>query len=273
MNLSLEELLLEIKKWYNGYSWNAKDFVYNPFSFLSFLEQKSFKNFWFSTGTPTFLTKLLVRNQQYALNNLIAGSNSFETSNLANLDFTSVLLQTGYLTLKQDEGFGMYSLDFPNLEVQDSFSQYLLAEYTHQYSGQIQSLVFQLYKSLKELKITDFMSILKTLFSSIPSEIFLSRREAYYHSIIFLTLKLLGFFILSEVRHAKGRLDAIVFFPNTIFIFEFKLNKSPAIAIAQIKEKGYANPFLKDGKSIYLIGINLNSDNKDELEYATEQLL
>lgn len=126
---SKEQLLEEIKKRYNGYSWDAQNFVYNPYSILSFFQHKKFDNYWFSTGTPTFLTKLLKKGFYYDLKNVNVGHTSFDTSDLGNLDYISVLFQTGYLTIKEDIGFEMYSLDFPNTEVADAFNQFLLAEF------------------------------------------------------------------------------------------------------------------------------------------------
>ncbi len=272
LELTEKELLEKVKYWYNGYSWDAKSTVYNPFSVQNFLLQEKFSNFWFSTGTPTFLTKILHEDFNYNLKNIEAGSESFDTHKLDKLNIIALLFQTGYLTIKEDLGFGIYLLDYPNLEVRDSLSRFMISDLANQDVGNIHPLVFRLYRALKKADFEEFFDIFKTLFASIPYAIFIANSENYYNSIIFLTLNLLGFFVKSEVMHNKGRLDIIVEFDDKIIIIEFKLDKSAQIALQQIKDKGYANPFLQAQKTIYLIGVNLKKEEKNIGEYIVEIL-
>ncbi len=269
-NKSKEQLLEEIRKRYNGYSWDAQNFVYNPYSILSFFQHKKFDNYWFSTGTPTFLTKLLKKGFQYDLKNINVGHTSFDTSDLGNLDYVSVLFQTGYLTIKEDVGFEMYRLDFPNTEVADAFNQFLLAEYADLQPTRMQPLVFNLFNALKTNNFNEVKIIFNALFAAIPQDYFIENREKFYHAICFLALRLLGYFTQIEINSGRGKLDCIVFIENKIFLFEFKLDQTREKAIAQIKERNYHAPYLGQGKQIYLIGVNLVSEQREMEDFLIE---
>ena len=267
-----DNLLKEIKYRYNGYSWDARNFVYNPYSISSFFQYKKFDNYWFATGTPTFLTKLLKKGFHYELKNITAGFNSFDTSNLSNLAYVPILFQTGYLTLKEDIGYEMFSLDFPNSEVKDAFNQFLLAEYAYQQPAEMQSVVFNLFQNLKSANFEEVKAIFNALFASIPNDYFLENREKYYHAIVFLTLRLLGYFTQIEINSSKGRLDCIVFIDHQIFLFEFKLDKSAKEALEQIKAKKYFAPYIGQQKEIYLIGVNMVSNQKEGEDFSMEKV-
>ncbi|TAH18271.1 MAG: AAA family ATPase [Cytophagales bacterium] len=270
-NKSKAQLLDEIRKRYNGYSWDAQNFVYNPYSILSFFQHKKFDNYWFSTGTPTFLTKLLKKGFHYELKNINVGHASFDSSDLKNLDYVSVLFQTGYLTIKEDVGFEMYRLDFPNTEVRDAFNQFLLVEYADLQPTRMQPLVFNLYNALKSTNFEEVRIIFNALFAAIPRDYFLENREKFYHAICFLTLRLLGYFTQIEINSGRERLDCIVFLENKVFLFEFKLDQSSQRAMEQIKERNYFAPYLGQGKEIYLIGVNMMSEHKEIEDFLIEQ--
>ncbi len=122
LNFSEEELLLKVKEWYNGYSWDGKNFVYNPFSILNFFKKRAFHNFWFHTATPSFLIKLLKEKPYYQFDNLEVGEAAFESFELDNIDVVALLFQTGYLTIKSVDEFHIYTLGYPNREVRQSMS-------------------------------------------------------------------------------------------------------------------------------------------------------
>ena len=126
-----ESLLELIKEWYNGYSWDGKHFVYNPFSILSFFDAGQFHNFWFSTGTPTFLIQQLTSCNFYEVGTAEVGQVAFDSFDIEHIEIYSLLFQTGYLTMKSVEPFGLYVLDYPNREVKDSMLQYLVAGFNH----------------------------------------------------------------------------------------------------------------------------------------------
>jgi hypothetical protein len=273
-NFTSIELLEQIKLRYNGYSWTGKtdETVYNPFSILSFFEIEKFDNFWFATGTPTFLTKILHNKFKFELKDIEVSSISFDTNSLRTFDDIALLFQTGYLTITKDLGFGMYQLNYPNLEVRNSMMQFMLADFSQNHVGHIQPVIYRLYKSLlpEEPDFEEFFENIKTLFATIPYPIFIENSEKYYHSVIFLTLSLLDYFTQAEVMHNKGRLDVVVHLPTKIVIMEFKLNQTAQIALQQIKDKGYANPFLKTGKTVYLVGVNMEAEQKNITEYLVE---
>ena len=121
-----------IREWYNGYSFDGKTFLYNPFSILSFFADRDFRNYWFASGTPTFLIDLMRERSFYAFEQQQVGLSAFEAYDLENLETIPLLFQTGYLTIKEyDREHYLYTLDYPNREVKDSMLQYLLGAYTN----------------------------------------------------------------------------------------------------------------------------------------------
>ena len=122
-----EELLAEIKKWYNGYSWNAKTFLYNPYSILSYFDFGEFRNFWFETGTPTFLLKLMDKQKMVKIENLEAGNMALSSNNSEYFQLTPLLFETGYLSIKRKKENDLYILDYPNLEVSNAMQKNIMA--------------------------------------------------------------------------------------------------------------------------------------------------
>ncbi|MGB3851866.1 MAG: AAA family ATPase [Tunicatimonas sp.] len=257
-----DALLQQIKKWYNGYSWDGANYVYNPFSMLSFFSQKQFRNFWFETGTPTFLVKLLNREHAYQLEDMRASAAVFSSFELRRIDPKALLFQTGYVTIRSVDEDQTYTLSYPNKEVRDSLLQYLLAEYTQSYPSDTPIRAQQMKQALQTGNTRDFVEALNGLFATIPYQIFIADREAYYHSVTYLALSLMGTFVQVEVSQAHGRPDAVVHTANTIYVMEFKLDEEAAEALAQIKAKGYAQPYLNQGKAVKAIGIRFSSEQK-----------
>ena len=266
------DLLNQIKQWYNGYSWDAKHFVYNPFSILNFFAKKSFENFWFETGTPTFLIKLLNRERQYDLEDVQARPLVFSSFELERIQPLALLFQTGYVTIKAVDNNRIYTLSYPNYEVKDSLLQYLLAEYSHQYPSDTSLLAFQMKQALEQEDIPEFASALNSLFASIPYQIFIADKEAYYHSITFLALSLVGSFVQVEVSQAKGRPDAVVHLEQVIYVLEFKLDEPAEVALGQIQDKGYAKPYLNQGKTVRAVGLSFNSQQKALDQWLEEEV-
>ncbi|MEM0992542.1 MAG: AAA family ATPase [Bacteroidota bacterium] len=120
MDTTPAALKQEIKQWYDGYSWDGKHFLYNPYSILSFFDFVAFKNFWFETGTPSFLLDLMSRQEKISVNNIKVSNVIFSAYNIEHLESIAILFQTGYLTIKKRENHDIYLLDYPNLEVRDS---------------------------------------------------------------------------------------------------------------------------------------------------------
>ena len=267
-----ESLLQRIKEWYNGYTWDGEHYVYNPFSILSFFSQKQFRNFWFETGTPTFLVKLLNRTQQYDLENMRASAAVFSSFELDRIDPKALLFQTGYITIKSVDENQTYTLSYPNKEVRDSLLQYLLAEYTQSYPSDTPIHTQQMKDALQADDLEGFAEALNRLFASIPYQIFIADKEAYYHSVTYLALSLMGSYIQAELSQARGRPDAVVHTEKVIYVMEFKLDQSAEEALAQIKAKGYAQPYFQPGKTVKAIGIRFSSERKQVDAWVEETM-
>jgi hypothetical protein len=269
-NLTLDELLAQIKEWYNGFSWNGIDRVYNPYSILRFLSAREFNNYWFESGTPKFLIELVKRKEVFDFSGIKVDVSQTENMDIDNLGLITVFFQTGYLTIKEKSDYDMYILDYPNKEVAESMQKHILAHY----SGQLDN-VGVAKGMIDALKNTDFEMLensINTLFASIPHQIFDSKQEKFFHAVLFLSFKLCGFHVHCEVSTSRGRVDAVMQFPDKVFVFEFKLNKSAEEALQQIHERGYYKQFLGQNKEIYLVGINFSGQTKSVEKLLTEKM-
>jgi hypothetical protein len=245
MKMNQKQLLTEIRQWYNGYSWDGENFVYNPFSILNMFAEKSFGNFWFSSGTPTFLIEL-IKNQQYDVvefENLPVKSYTFDSYDIENMEIASLLFQTGYLTIKKITVENLEKIYYPNKEVLDSFLTHIFREYTQKKLSFGTRILERMRKTIASDDMDRFVQEIKSLFASIPYHIFIGEREAYYHSIIYLILRLNGADVRCEDPTNIGRVDAVLETGKKIYIMEFKIG-SEQEALEQIKEMEYYEKFL-----------------------------
>ncbi len=277
MNRSPEALMEKIKFWYNGYSWDAITSVYNPFSLMSFFQMASFRNYWFSTGTPTFLTQQLKIEQTsaYELTHLSAPETLLASGDIQHVDIVALLFQTGYLTVKAIEelpfGEPRYQLGFPNQEVAISFQQYLLAEYLEEPVNKVsRSYVLPLIDSLLAPDWEQFFALVQSVFASIPYSLF-SQQEKYFHSIMHVMLGSTGMLTYSEVQTGQGRIDTVVNTPERTLIFEFKIDQPAAVALQQIRTQGYAERFGQADKSTLLIGVSFSTDERRVSDWVVEE--
>lgn len=277
-NMSRPEMLALIAHWYNGYSWDGVNKVYVPFSTLVFLEQQMFANHWFSTATPSFLLKLLRKQQipAYELERVGGGSTLVDSADVNNINVHSLLFQTGYLTVKQVRtgisGQAQFILGYPNFEVAQAFQQLLLIDYLGERGERLAgTILLRLEEALSSRNVEGFTNVLKSVFASIPHTLFLPQ-EAYYHSLVYLLLKLLGFTILAEPLTNVGRIDAVVELPEAVYILEFKTSTAK-IALDQIRNKQYDLPYRNQGKPIILLGIAFDQENRNIAEWKMEQIL
>jgi hypothetical protein len=268
--MTYEQTWEEMKRWYNGYSWDGVQKVYNPFSILQFLDSQQFGNYWFESGTPKFLIQLLKPEFRYELKNTSVSMGTFNAYDINNLNIDTLLFQTGYLTIKSKDEFGDFILDYPNKEVEQSMLQFLLMDYTQE--ARTPAIANNFIRAMKTNDFEKLVDTVNTLFASIPAEIFIKNKESYFHSILYISFRLCGFHVRSEVRQSNGRLDALLVYQNKLYLFEFKLDGSAESAIAQIKEKGYANAYLNQGLEIYLLGFNFSSQTKKVAEWKVEKI-
>ncbi len=255
------DVLEKIRLWYDGYSWNGKHFVYNPFSILLLFANMGFQNYWFKTATPTFLINLIRDKQRYDFDDTIAGQTLFDSYDIRNIDVVSLLFQTGYLTIKEIDEFGLYRLGYPNKEVRDSMLDYLIGGFADQAVGGIAPMVVQIRTAFIKNDLSKIRSIINGLLKNIPYQIF-EQTEAFYHAIIHLTFFYLGVYIQSEVCTSDGRADAIVQTDTHVFCLEFKINESGEGALQQVLEKGYLDKFGHSGKKLVGIGVNFSTQDK-----------
>lgn len=255
----------ELRHWYNGFCFSADcQRVYNPFSLFSALVTAQIGSYWFETGTPTFLMKLL-KQQAIAppdLENLSLSSFAFSTYDIENLALVPILYQTGYLTVHDYNPTNQrYTLGFPNYEVEQAFNTYLLDALTALSLPETDNALFQLTSALYSADIPTFFDILNRFFADVPYDIQL-KREKYYQSVFYLIFKLIGLQIEVEQRTNRGRIDAVIVTPDVIYIFEFKLDGSADDALVQIKERGYAEKYRGQEKPIYLLGVNFSTKQR-----------
>jgi len=271
--ISIQALLLELKKWYNGYRFSEEAVkVYNPFSVLYALEKKKFLNYWYQSGTPTFLVHLI--EKQYGsielINQAKIDQDSLGNFEINNIPLIPLLFQTGYLTISNyDKETGNFALNFPNFEVELSFTKFLVITLTQTSSITLNTLGSQLIQALNNNEIEKFCSVLQTLFAHIPYP--LIKTEAYYHVLFQFLLSLLSLEAQSELFTDKGRIDLVLSTASHTYIFELKLKASPKVALAQIKQRGYYQRFLHKSKHVVLVGLSfISEDNQISLRFIQE---
>jgi hypothetical protein len=267
---SEEETLAALAALYNGYRFSKKDVrVYNPFSVLSALKQKEFKNYWFETGTPTFLVNLLRENrwQPPKIEDMKATDTMFSTYDLDHLKPEALLFQTGYVTIKDIRG-RLYTFDYPNREVKSAFLETLFHSYAEGMPDR--SRFVYLAEHLFAEDLDAFIETMKAIFADIPYTLEIRRDEAYFHTVFYLAVSASGADARSEVLTCDGRIDLVVEFEDKVFILEFKCNQSADAALKQIREKDYAAPYRGTGKGIFLVGINFDTEARNISEWKWE---
>lgn len=255
----------KIKVWYNGYKWDIDgNTVYNPFSLLNFFYGKGkFQNFWFTSGTPTFLMELSKKEHFYRFETVEIGDIDMQTFELENINLIPLLFQTGYLTiLSKNELLNNYILGFPNREVREAYLQKLADTYIQSQLTSSKVILSDLLKSFQNKDKELMQKSINNAFAHIPYDLWQKENEQYYHAIVHLLFSLLNVYIFSEVHTQTGRADAVVIHENGIYCFEFKLDQTAEKAIEQIKTKNYTERFKDSEKTIHHIGINFSSKNK-----------
>ena len=259
-NESYEEACVHLKQQYDGYhfSENCED-IYNPFSLFNAFAQKKYANFWFSTGTPTFLIDILqecdfdIRE----LDGTTATAEQFDAPSDRITDPLPVLYQSGYLTIKgYDPDFQIYTLTYPNKEVRKGFIESLMPAYVHLPARENTFYVVSFIKDLRVGKLDECLERLKSVFASIPNKLD-NKKEKHYQTIFYLFFRLMGQYIDVEVDTSVGRADAVVKLADTIYVFEFKVDGTPEEA--QINSKGYAIDYEAGNRKIIKVGVNFDS--------------
>jgi hypothetical protein len=264
----------KLKKRYNGYNFLGER-VYNPFDILLFIRNDfNYRNYWFETGTPTFLIDCIKKQKKFLphIKNRLAESKTLNSFDIKNINIESLLFQTGYLTIKdlikkRDKEF--YTLEFPNFEVKQSFNDYLLNYYTE--SGSNELVVDNLFEVFETSNLESLKETIQQIFASIAYNNFtkneIANYEGFYASVFYTYLSALGFDLIPEDVTNKGRIDLTLKTDNITFLFEFKTNNEDPLK--QIKEKKYYEKYTGD---IYIIGINFNIEDKNVEQVVWEKI-
>ena len=279
--LDAEATFARLVQWYDGYRFHQDAApVFNPVSVGKCLSSGQFDPYWFETGTPTFLLKLMEKNP-VVLDEIEVSQTAFSNYEPDRPALVSLLYQTGYLTIKsarQDGGIRLYRLVPPNFEVATAFSESLSADFSRLDGEEHASLLTQMVEALRADDVDDMLDALSCFFANIPANITV-KREKYYQTLFYAVFVLIGARTHAECWTNRGRVDAVVETPRGVYVFEFKLGAggrdgarpSPggptsvlaAAALAQIKAKGYAEKWLRCGKKVTLVGAAFDADMRN----------
>ncbi|MBR4845048.1 MAG: ATP-binding protein, partial [Bacteroidaceae bacterium] len=263
----------ELRNRYDGYYFCPNTGgMYNPFSLLNTFANMKFGSYWFETGTPTYLVELL-RNNDYNLeqvNGVIVGIETLSGVDTADTDPIPVIFQSGYLTIKDyDPEFDLYTLGYPNKEVEEGFVKFLLPFYSpvlESNSG------FQIKNFVREVRTGDidgFFTRLRSFFSDTTYEL-VRQQELHYSNVLYIVFRLMGFYTQVEYHTNNGRIDLVLQTPDYIYVMEFKLHGTAEEALHQINEKGYAQPFEQDSRTLYKIGVSFSPETRNIDKWVVE---
>jgi len=270
----------KLKNWYNGYNFLGSQ-MYNPFDVLLFIRNGfEYKNYWFETGTPTFLMKLIAKNNYFlpSLSNLKVDEKLLNSFDIENLDLEVILYQSGYLTIdkvvEKSRGGLLYHLKIPNKEVKQSLNDYIIDYMASSHITQRIDTQDTMYDALEDHNLDAFKNSLISIFASIPYNHYTKNSiqiyEGFYASVVYVYLQSLGLTIIGEDVTNQGRIDLTIIMDQAIYILEFKL-KGKGNALAQIKENNYATKYLNHNKDIYLIGIEFDVEEKNIARFEWEK--
>ena len=282
-DLSYNEMHEKLKSQYDGYHFTKKsEEIYNPFSLLKAFQQREIDNYWFASGTPTFLIRQLqfFRTDITSLDRLELPSDSFDVPTEAMETALPLLYQSGYLTIKDyDRESQIYTLSIPNQEVRIGFTKGLMPTYTGLDTGSVQAgFALKFWRALKKEDVNLAMQEMQAYLAGIPYvEGFKKKlqdaasKEAFYEYTMYLVFSMLNVYVRTQVRCAGGRTDMVVWMPDTIYVFELKVNDSAQNALRQIEEKGYAFPYQTDGRQVVKVGVKFNAETRVPEEWVIQR--
>ena len=271
----------EIRRWYNGYNWLGES-VYNPFDLLLLFDFREFKPYWFETGTPTFLVKLLADKRQFTpdIGRIVAADSLLSTFDVDHIPVEALMFQAGYLTIasaRRLPGRLQLSLKYPNLEVQASLNDSLL-QYLTANALAVGNQAVALYDLLLANDWPGLKALFHGFFASIPHDWYrnspIAQYEGYWASIFYSYFASLGLDIRLEDTTNHGRIDMTVLFNGHVYIFEFKVVElvPEGQALQQIKNKGYADKYRQRGEPVHLIGVEFSKDSRNVVGFEVETL-
>lgn len=269
---TFDETVDRLRQKYDGYHFSAHGAgLYNPYSLLNAFMDKDFQNYWFSTGTPTFLIELMRNNNLLLpdLEDIVATKDQFDTPTENISDPIPVLYQSGYITIKSCE-YGAYTLAFPNDEVREGFNTFALNYLAPTYGRQRTSFGIRFGNAMRADDIDSAMEALQVFLAGFPYDLSLNK-EKDFQAIIYAIFETLNFTIRAEARTSNGRVDIIVQTSTTIFVMELKLDKTADEALAQIEDKHYALPWKYNGRKVFKVGINFSTKERTVTEWKYKE--
>ncbi len=275
LSFSYEECLAELKRMYDGYHFNYNTpGIYNPFSLINAFATKSMENFWFASGTPSFLLKKLKEvnfdPRKFSTDKLSGFQSALQDYRSDNPNPIPLFYQTGYLTIKNyNPKVRTYYLGYPNDEVRYSFLECLVPYFTQSTQDSSSLCIDEFYNDIQsgdiDAVLTRFQSLFATLpYPTNPADTVI---EQNFQNVIYIVFMLLGQFVGVEQQYALGRADCVLQADNFVYIFEFKRDKSADEALQQIEEKQYAGPFSSDKRKILKVGVNFDSRERNISEW------
>jgi hypothetical protein len=259
---------------FDGYHFSrlSKEGMYNPFSVLNTLSSRTFNDYWFETGTPSFLIHQL-KKTNYPLEMMTREELSADTLNSIEMTDENplpLLYQSGYLTIKgYDERFKTYRLGFPNHEVEEGFVKYLVPFYSPNKADHPLIYIGHFIKDVETGNAVAFMQRVERFFDGGDYQV-AGKAELYFQNTLWALFKLLGLYVDVERHTTDGRMDILVQTHQFVYILELKMDQSADIALQQIEEKQYDKPFEGDGRTIYKIGVNFSSETRRVTEWKIE---
>ncbi len=275
-----------IRHWYNGYHWRGKEKVYNPFDILLYFQRREFLPWWYETGTPSFLYHRMASGEisTREFSNLEMHYSDLSRFDLEQVNLYALLFQCGYLTItgEQDrDGDPFYTLDYPNREVRLSLNRQLLTAVSGKSTAQVLNQGATLTRLLAANDFTALEEELRSLFSCIPHQWYdgneIARYEGHYASVLFSSFSALNLAIRVEDASRHGRADLVVMYQDQVFIFELKVVDGTDVeakaqqAMAQMRERGYADKYRRQGKRIHLLAAVFSRDSRNLGMLRTQQ--
>ena len=278
----------EVKRWYNGYSWTGSETVYNPYDILLFIKKRMvYQNYWFETGSPTFLIELFRKNQYFLpdLENIEVFQSTLSSFEIESLNPLTLLFQAGYLTIEKtfiDRGKLVYRLKIPNQEVRLALNDYFIEDYIGSSIG-LKSRQDDLYNALSTGNIASFEQHIRALFAGIPWRNFtnndLANFEGYYASVLYAFFASLNAQIIPEDITNRGQADMTILLGNHIYVMEIKvvdhLPEGNNQALQQIIQRNYAEKYRnREGKTVHELGLVFNKTERNlvQADYVTDSM-
>ena len=274
LDLTYDECLGELRRYYDGYHFSERsEDVFNPFSLIRALNGQKIQSYWFGSGTPSYIIKIL---QKYHVNVMDIEQedisvDDFDVSPEQMTSALPMLYQSGYLTIKEYNPISMsFKLGYPNTEVRVGMLKNLAPNYLSPVSVDNNSLVIKLINLLYAGKVDESMERLRAYLAGISNRLS-NKCERDFQTVFYLIFNLMGANIRVEEDSAVGRADAVVYMPDAVYVFELKYDGSAEDALKQIDDKGYLIPYSADGKRLVKIGVNYDSQQRTITDWLIKE--